>query len=474
MQTSKYLISLFCSLFALQLFAQSTIILFNHKSYAGDSIYIVTKADYISNSPDTISRGKVSPEGVFSCYLILKNTIFVDVPLDYFNLTFYIEPGKTYNIQFPPKKKLSVADELNPYFEPVDIIPGIKNADSSEINNVISLFDEEYNKFLSNSFVKAYYTAKKSFADSAIASIEKKFKWSNNLFFKSYKEYKLNLLRFMAYERESDYIIKETFNKNPLYLTNTAYMEAFNRVFAHYFSVVATKTWGANLFEDIAKAKSPFDIKQTLRKNPAITNDTLMDLIILKGLHDAFYDNMTTEYKAFPRKQLLMTLDSMAITAKTADLKKIAVNIKQKVFYLISGSDAPNFALLTQDSVRINLSELRGKYLYINFTDLRSYSNANEMSLLKNILTKYSKNLDLVTICCNGTVAKTREYCKTNEYNWYFLTPEDTKKIKSLYNVRATPSYFLIDPYGKIVLSPAPAPDANFDGVFNSILRGRN
>ncbi len=470
----KFFFSFCFFVFFVQSFAQVSTITFNQKSYSGDSLFIITKSDYISNNLDTIFSGKVDPEGKFECKLNLKQTSLIYIPLEFFKLSLYIEPGKTYRIQIPPRRKLSVAEELSPYFEPIEIIPGIENSDSTELNSLISQFDDEYNAFLSKSFIKAYYTAKKAFTDSAITSIQKKFNWCQNAYFKSYINYRFSMLKFMAYERENDFIIKDYFNKKILLLNSPAYMDMFNHVFAHYFSVSVTKKWGENLMDDIAKAKSPAAIKLTLKNNRTITNDTLIDLIILKGLNDAFYDNHTAEYKVFPRKQLLMTLDSMIIIAKTTELKSVANNIKKKVNYMIAGADAPFFALLNQDSVRISLSDLKGKFLYVTFTDLRSYSNANEMSLLKTISDKYAKDLDIVTMCCNGTVSKTREFCKTNGYKWFFLTPENTKKLKNMYNVKAVPSYFLIDPYGKIVLSPAPGPDANFDGFFISILRGRN
>ncbi len=454
--------------------AQNTNIEFNQKSYAGDSIFLLKNFDYITNKIDTIYKGKVDKNGHFSCNININKTINVFIPLDFFKLTFYVESNKKYKLQIPQKKKLSVADELNPYFEPIEIIPGIEGSDSTELNSLISEFDNLYDRFIERNFIKAYYTAKRAFTDSAISNIEKTFAFAQNNYFKTYMQFKFNMLRFMAYQRDNDYVTKYVFNNNSLELNNVAYMDMFNNVFAHYFSISATKTWGINLYEDIAKAKSPAAIRKTLRNNPALSNDTLIDLIILKGLHDAFYDINTVEYKSFPQKQLLMTLDSMTVCAKTIEFKQIAKQIQTKVKHLRNGTNAPSFSLLNQDSVKISLSDLRGKYLYLNFNDIRSYSCPTEMSLLKTISEKYFKNLEVVTVICNGFVSKTREFCYKNGYKWQFLTPENTKQILKLYNVKALPSYFLIDPYGKIILSPAPAPDSNFENTFISILRNRN
>lgn len=447
---------------------------FTQKSYSGDSIFVLCYADYITNKIDTIARAKVSQNGYFSCTFNINNTKNIFIPLDFFKLTFFAEPEKRYTIQIPQKKKLSVADELNPYFEPVEIIPGIEGSDSTELNSLISEFDNLYDSFLEKNFTKTYFTARKSFADSVILNIEKTFSFAKNNYFKKYMQFKFNMLKFMSYQRDNDYVTKYNFNNSPLELNNIAYMDMFNNVFAHYFSISATKTWGQNLYDDIAKAKSPASLRITLKNNPALSNDTLIDLIILKGLYDAFYDNNTTEYKSFPQKQLLTTLDSMVICSKTTELKQIAKHIQKKVNLLLSGTAAPSFSLLNIDSVKISLSDLRGKYLYINFIDSRSYSIQNDLALMKSISEKYSKMLEVITINCNNSFIKTREFCNSNGYNWQFLTSENSKQILKLYNIKALPSYILIDPYGKIILSQAPAPNVSFEKVFISILKNRN
>jgi peroxiredoxin len=215
-------------------------------------------------------------------------------------------------------------------------------------------------------------------------------------------------------------------------------------------------------------------LHQTFKNNPALTNDTLIDLVILKGLHDAFYTGIISEYRSFPKKQLIMTLDSMICCAMTPEFKMIAKNIKEKVSQMMPGTEAPSFSLLNLDSVPISLSEFRGKYLYLNFFDIRSYSFLNELSLLSNISKKFPKELDVITIICNGNVSQAKELIQKNDYKWHFLISENPKKIISNYNIKVLPGFYLIDPYGKIILAPAPGPDNNFEKIFSTILSGRN
>jgi hypothetical protein len=466
---------LICFLFiASTINAQKTTIFFKQKTYSNDSVEVFCLADYITENRKQLAFEKVNDTGYFECSFTIKNPTQVFLPLGIFQVSVYVEPGKIYHLLVPPKKKLDVSDELNPFFTPVNILAGIKESDSTELNSLIRNFDDVYDIFLSKNFNNIYYSAKKSIPDSAIAVMKKRFEWTKNPFFQTYMEYKINLIRYMAYERDNNYVIKYHFNNFKVSFSNPAYMSMFNDIFKHYFSVSVSKNWGGKILDDIAKSKSPWELHQTLKNNPALSNDTLIDLIILKGLHDAFYADKIAEYRSFPKKQLLMTLDSMTCCAMTPEFKEIAKNIKEKVIEMMPGTDAPSFSLLNLDSVPISLSELRGKYLYINFFDFRSYSFLNEISLLKNISNKFSKDLDVVTIICNGSITQAKDLCAKNDYKWYFLVPPNSKQILLKYHVKAMPTYYLIDPYGKIIMSPATGPDGNFESTFSSILRDRN
>lgn len=466
---------LICFLFTASFIkAQKTSISFKQKTYSNDSIVVFCLSDYITENQKQLAYEKVNDTGYFECSFTINRITQIFIPIGIFQVSLYVEPGKTYHILVPPKKKLDVEDELNPFFVPVNILAGIKESDSTELNSLIRNFDEMYEIFISKYFNNMYYLAKKSIPDSAISAMYKKFEWASNSYFKTYLEYKTNFLRYMAYERDNNYVIKYRFNSFRVSYDNISYMSMFNDIFKHYFSVSVSKNWGSKIFEDIAKSKSPWELHQTLKNNPALTNDTLIDLVILKGLHDAFYAGKIAEYRSFPKKQLLMTLDSMICCALTPEFKIIANNIKEKVTPMMPGTEAPSFSILNLDSVPICLSEFRGKYLYLNFFDIRSYTFLNELSLLSNISNKFTKELDVITIICNGNISQTKELIKNNEYKWHFLISEKPKKLISSYNIKALPSFYLIDPYGKIILSPAPGPDNNFEKIFSTILLGRN
>ena len=455
-------------------FSQNTTLIFKNNTYAGDSIFIYTSKDLITQTETELASGKANDSGFFQCSLNISTIKQIYIPLDLFKVSFYVEPGKTYHIKIPPKKKLDIEDELNPFFKRIDILPGIMNSDSLEINYLINSFDEIYDNFLAKYFNNVYYRSKKAFADSAISSLENKFSYSDNPYFKVYMEYKNNMLRYLAYERDENYIIKYRFNNWPIQYENTAYMLMFNDLFKNYLSVSSVKKWGNKIVDDISKSKSPFELRQTLKNNPAFSNDSLIELVILKGLHDAFFAENRSGLKRFPGKQLFMTLDSMICCPKYPCFKSIAEHIKQKAMILAPGTYAPPISLLNKDSVRIGLTDLRGKYLLINFYDFRSYTFLSDMNLLKNTANKFANQLEIVTIVRSTSPSKLNEFTTQNDFNWQFLISENEKELFKNYQVSAFPGYYLLDPYGKITMAPSPGPDGNFDAIFARILTQRN
>ncbi len=454
-------------------FAQTTTVEFTNKSYINDSIFILKYSDYISKNIDTVFKGKIDTGGHFSGTFKNEQTNYYFIPLNYYNIVFYAQANRLYSFILPDKKKLDIADELNPYFEPVEVTPGIINSDSTEINYLINDFDICYNNILYKDFKYAYHSANKTFTDSVVKSLSKRYEYSNNKYFKTYIKYKFNMLKYLTYERDDNFIIKYYFNNEQQYLNNTSYMEMFNQIFKDYLSNASVKKWGENIYSDIAKAKSPYALNISLKNNPALSNDTLIDLIILKGINDALYVN-SNNFQTFPQKQLLLTLDSMTFCAKTDLQKQIAKNIQKKFNYLTSVKKATNFSMLNQDSIRISFSDLKGKFLYLHFCDIRSYSAVKEMEQINIIAKKFSKELEVVTICNKSSLSDIKKFLEKNKFSWQFLIPDNSKQILKSFNIKSLTSYVLLDPYGNIILSQAPPPDLSFEKVFINILRKRN
>jgi len=247
---------------------------------------------------------------------------------------------------------------------------------------------------------------------------------------------------------------------------NPGFIEWFNQVYRNYFQYLAKLDEEKYPMYEIIDSKRNFTALQNLVvKNRAIQNDTVDNLIILKGLYDAYFSN------EFNRNAILEIFDSLIVQSDSEEYKELAANIRYKISRLNEGIAPPNFELIKFDGNTCSLDDLRGKYVYLNFCTSLSYPCLNNFNLLKSLYEKFSDQLEIVTISVDEDNQRMNELIKTKNYRWKFLELDAESGILEDYNIRAYPTYFLISPGGKLVLSPAPGPDKDFEKIFIEILK---
>ncbi len=435
--------------------------------YAGQIIKVYKFADYITKKHELLATDTVNKQGSFKLSYKQTETLLISVPLGIYNAILFTEPNKTYNIILPPYQPITKADVLNPFFKPVETYLGIKNVDSTNLNYQIAGFNELYYKYVENNYYYIFKNPHTANVDSAIQSIEDKFNSNPNTFFYDYRNYKYAWLKYSSYMRDPRYVIREYFHDKPFLYQNPAYMDLFNQLFTNYLALYMNTSEGERLYSDIAFAKSPQYIKQTFSNNMVLLNDTLQELVLLKGLYDAFYQ------KTFPTPSMLITLDSVALTTKVPYHKAIAENIQKKVLQAKSGFPAPKFELRDANGVFRSSSDYLANYVYLNFISVESFACQQDFELLKKLYEKHKNDFRIVSVCIDDDFKKATDLFKEKGYNWMLLSYRTQKTIVDDYKVRAYPAYYLINPDGKLGMSPAVSPGENFEWHFFKMLQAQ-
>ena len=437
----------------------------NNIEYAGQIIKVYRYADYITNELELIATDTVNANGDYSFRYLQNETHLISLSLGIYEAILYSEPLQNYHIVLPPFQPKTKGDILNPFFKPVQIYLGIKNADSLELNYLISDFNEVYHNYIDKNAGYIYTHPRKVIVDSVINSIEEKFISYENAFFRDYRNYKYAWLKYISYMRDSRYIIREYYHNKPFLYQNPAYMDLFNQLFANYLSFYMNTSEGERLYSDIAYAKSPIYMKQTFSNNMVLLNDTLQELVLLKGLHDAFYQ------RDFPFPNLLITLDSVAVTTKVPLHKQIAESIRKKTLQARTGFPAPEFELRDDNGIFRKSSEYLANYVYLNFISFESFACQQDLELLKLLHEKHKTSFRIVSICIDDDFGSMIKHFKAKGYEWQLLSYSDQKSIIVDYKVRTYPSYYLINPDGNLSMSPATAPSENFEWYFFKMMQ---
>ena len=452
-----YTLAFFIAFFASQ--AQKSAISFVNKTYSGDTLFLLKEKDFITGQLDTIYSSKVNKNGEWKAVLQLSEPIFVRLPLYRNEVWLCVEPNKSYQIKIPNKQLLSIEDSLNTFFQPLIFYASILNMDSSACNEAISRLDYSIDTLYQKHIRNIHFKIKRKTVDSLVNVLKNQYEYASSNYFKSYLFYKIAMLKFLSYEREQNFIIKYYFNDQPVLLNNIAYNELFNQTFSDFLSYYAATHWGEGIKDAIDKYKSPTELRRVFKKNPAFTNDTLIDLVILKGLHDVPYSNDMPNKIKFSAQAVKTVLDSMILFAKTKELKQIAINIKNKLKNEEINVAFEDYPFKTADGEEIYLRNYKGKYVYVMIADFRSYEFLTFLKQEKASLERFSEKLKIVNIVLYPQKEKLKEMIKDQKLSGQFLFCEDETAFKHQLKIRALPLFMIWGPNGKIINNNASSPD---------------
>ncbi len=443
--------------------------------YAGTSIEFFTYSNQIAYSEKSLGTAKVSSDGKFTVSLEIKNPQLVFAHCGVYFLFIYVEPNTKYTIILPPKQDKKPDEKLNPYFEEKQVHLIVRECSKNgksvdpqeELNFYIRSFDDYYGPYMAKYALNVATNKEMSDRDSTILKISNIFPNKDNRFYNDYKNYKIGFLQLMSLQNKSRGISNKYFLDKPILYNNPAYTELFNQVYEKYLVYFGRTPKGKVIYDDINLNKSYSSLKNTLSQDNVLNNDSLKEFVILKGLHDGFY---ATD---FSRGALLNILDSLIHSTKVSEHREIGLEIRDKVTRLLTGYSPPNFQLYDQDGKLKSLSDFKGKYTYIMFCTTQNYACITEFEQVKKLYQKHSDKLNIITVLADENFADSQKFIKGKQLPWVFLHYGNHPQILKEYDIRAFPTYFLINPEGKMAISPAPSPAENFEMTLFKEMRAK-
>jgi hypothetical protein len=435
-------------------------------AYKGSDIIFYKYSDGISESEIEVARCKVNNNGSFSLTFNIEEITFVYSYLGIYRVHLYAEPGSSYEIILPSRQEKELQDFLNPYYSPTIVHLATKQYDEKELNMLIRMFNDAFLPYYNKHILDVHNKSNFPELDKNIDKMDKPFSSSKNVFFNEYRKYRYGLLRYLAFQQKSKSISDEYFKNQTVLFQNPAYMELFNKVYDKYFQHFSRTESGKRINTDIAFHNLD-SLRKTLSSDSVLGTGKLLDLVILKGLHDEFYNDL------YSRSALLSILDTLISTTSDIQIKNTAESIREKATKLLIGFKPPEFKLYDKDSNLVSLESLKGKYVYLNFCSCFSYACLNEFTSLKTLHDKYKDRLLIVTILLDNDENVIKSFLARSNYQWLFLHYGNQSTIIKDYDIRAFPTYYLIGPDGKLALSPAPSPTENFEAHFFKVLRAR-
>lgn len=432
-------------------------------NYARQKIEVYQYADYISYQKTLLGYALANDSGHFEIRFTLSDITEVVLPLGAYEGYLYVEPGKSYSLQLPEFTAKTDADKLNPYFEATRLHLGFAGASFEEINQLVRVFEDQYipyyNKFVVSSYGRKDFSAE---LQTTIESMEKTFGIYTDSFFVAFRHYRYGLLKFLANRQKSKSITTEYFSNQPVLYRHPAYMELFDQVFDKYLQFFANTPKGTVIMDDINVKKDITALKKSLLTNEAIQNPELLELVILNGMYDEFYDDN------FSRQAMLEVLDGLIDQSAYAEIATIGKSIRQKVTRLMAGFTPPTFKLADPQGKMVSLDDFKGKFVYLNFCSCQSYACMQEFEMMARLNDQLKGQLVMLSIIADEDAKALTDLLARRPYSWPFLLTAHQPDITADYDIRAFPTYYLVDPDGKLALSPAPSPG---EGLLTALFR---
>lgn len=423
-------------------------------AYAGVNILFETYDNFIIPSTVSLTSMPINDDGTFDFTFPLSETTFAFADLGRYRASIYLEPGKSYQLVFPPFQPKTETERLNPHFQQEEVLLGIANTESRLLNRNITEFDAELAYILSEHSLQLFLESDTSKTREFHSTLDQRYTYDHPVFLR-HKQLAFLRLWQPAFRRQERQLMADLM-KTPVDYQLPIYWKVFSALFKGFFPNGFQTEVRPQVLNAIGQGLAFQQIVDTAMLDTLFTNRALTEIVLMNGLYEAYYNKTLTE------TTILKVLNNAISEASTMQTREMARQFFQKTAMLRPGTEAPGFQLTDIKGQRIKLSDYRGKFVYLNFMHTQNYACQKDLMVLEQFYSLMHKELEMVTIVLDESFESMEQFVKDHPYKWDFLHFATSPQILEAYNIMAVPAYYLIDPHGRLSLSPAPAPEENF------------
>ena len=433
-----------------------------HASHIGKEIVLSDYSDYVTYTKTKESIDTIDKDGYFELKIQTQTTKPVLISINNLVGKLYIQPNFVYGIYFPQLDSTYNNQEGTESKATISVY----GKDSTELNALIIDFNEQYNLHFAKANERYLSPTKlNALLDTFYMVTRKRYKANKNSYFKNYVDY--SFANFYSNTSRSKVYLQKTFIDNkPILYNNYEYMEFFNSYFKGYLKAFSSTKTGGSIFNSINSFADYNDLRNQFNSDKTITNDTIKELIILKGLIDFYYS------PDFDKRQVQSVIEQLYRSTPSVQNKKIAFNLLQTIYQLQPGAPAPDFTANDKVGMQVNLSYYKGKYIYLNFFSTQSDISLKEMQKITDLKKKFNDKVTFISICINDSVKTYKQYLKSNpKQDWVILHQAANSTARQAYNITSLSGYFFINQQLQLVQSPALTPSEGIEYKFHALFR---
>jgi thiol-disulfide isomerase/thioredoxin len=426
----------------------------------GHEIAIYLYDDLITYSQTKVNADTVDSRGNFELKLDIKVPQVALIRTNKLVGKLYLQPNFMYGIIFPPADSARfIAGGTE---QSVDITV---NGDSTELNARIIDFNSRFDEFWQKHY-KSFVTKHiHRDLDSFQLQINKRYEKVRLTYFKTYVEYSFALMNENTGRHRSFLAQRYLFNK-PIDYNNFEYMEFFNQYFKQYLQKLTASKNGTLMLDAINVQGEYPHLEQLVKSDPVLTNDTLRELVLIKGLYELYYA------PHFDRVKIRNMFAQLQGITKIPQHKTIVSHILRNINNLLAGSKAPDFTLINSKRDTIHLSDYANRYVYLGFFAPWCTDCLEQFKKQEQLFKKFGDKIYFISVDIDDDTTAFKNFIKQNpKYAWTFLRMGKQKDVVTQYNAASVPIYYLVNMQGNFIQSPAMKPDEGIERKFNELLK---
>ncbi len=216
-----------------------------------------------------------------------------------------------------------------------------------------------------------------------------------------------------------------------------------------------------------AIAESAFAFNNADSVISEIQNPDLQQLAFL-SLIDSYYHSHNSDISLID-KNIPEELEKITISTEELFIKEYANYLLNDIVRLSPGATAPNFTLTSYQGDSVSLSDLRGKYVYLDFWFSRCGPCIKAMEELRSTYSSYGSDIVFVSINGYDDFELGKKVADEHKFIGLKLHAGKDHPILRKYNVNYWPTYYLISPDGKILYEPTGYYEQEYERVMEYI-----
>lgn len=442
--------------------AQKTTISGQAAAYPHQELSVWTNLDYISEAQKELAFTEIDSLGNFELEFTPPSIQYITLKIGKNIASLYAEPGAKYEVKLGPPDSLTYQ---NPFLEH-DVKLDIKLKSKTEINALTIDFEKRFDDFLGVEYKSFVRRTPREKIDSFRLAMTEFYSTVKNPFFQQYIQYAISTMEEET-KTDNKKLYKNYLQHKPVLYEHPEYMNFFNAFYKQNVQNFALSKNGYPLFFQINDRGSFSGTMEVLKREPFLENDTLAELVLLKGLKESYYDG------TFKKPSIIALLQQIEKESKVPQHRTIAFNILSTLSRLQKGTLAPGFELPDKTGHTHNLDEIREKKMvYLMFFDKNCEACLQQMKVIPALKKLYGERIEFVSVSSDQSNEELSKFLTANpKFDWLFLYDNTGEKLKSDYEIRSLPAYYLIDSNGKFIRVPADGPDGDIEQVFYDLTK---